>query len=230
MSASAFFITGTDTDVGKTWVAAALLTAARKQGLSTAAIKPVAAGCSATSQGLRNDDALILQEAMTLDLPYQQVNPVALPSAIAPHIAAQQVDGLLDVARLEPACRAILSKPVDICFVEGAGGWRVPLNGEENLSHLVKQLNLPVVLVVGMRLGCLNHALLTADAIQSDGLRLAAWVANTIDPDMPVARENFQTLVDRIPAPCLGNIPSLKPGNWLQAADYLDLSTLLTSQ
>lgn len=220
-----FFIAGTDTDVGKTLVACALLEKARQQGLITAAIKPIAAGCEQTPEGLRNDDALQLQQAMTADLPYAQVNPVALAPAIAPHIAAEQVQKRLRVAQLSGFCRGVMMQRSDLLLVEGAGGWRVPLNNVETLADLAKALHLPVILVVGMKLGCINHALLTAEAIARDGLPLAGWVANSVG-DMSAYQENLNTLKHLLRAPCLGVIPRLDDVSAVSAAPYLDLSAL----
>lgn len=211
----AYFITGTDTGVGKTCVSAAWLLAANRQGLATQAIKPVAAGCERTAEGLRNDDALQLMQAMSEPLAYGEVNPVALEAAIAPHIAAARAGIGLRVDTLAAHCRAILDRPADLTLVEGAGGWRVPLNEHETLADLAKALGLPVILVVGLRLGCINHALLAAEAIRHDGLSLAGWVANTLQDGMPEREANIAALQDRLGAPCLGVVPWLatRPGN-----------------
>lgn len=221
-----YFIAGTDTDVGKTLITTALLSKAASQGLTTAAIKPVAAGCEQTEQGLRNDDALALMEAMTMDLPYQQVNPIALEPAIAPHIAAGQQNKPLRVGQLAGFCRGIFMQRSDLLLVEGAGGWRVPLNRAETLADLAKELELPVILVVGMKLGCINHALLTIEAIQRDGLPVAGWVANSIDPNMSCYKENVATLRALIPAPLLGEVPYLETLERELVANYLDLTPL----
>jgi dethiobiotin synthetase len=199
-----YFISGTDTDVGKTLVACGLLRAAALRGLRTLAIKPVAAGAELTENGLRNEDALMLMAAMTEVLPYQQVNPVLLEPAIAPHIAAEQVGKRITVSQLAGICRGVMMQPADFILIEGAGGWRVPLNRHELLSDLASELQAPVILVVGMKLGCINHALLTAEAIRADGLRLAGWVANQIDPDMACVEENLATLNAMLDAPCIG--------------------------
>jgi dethiobiotin synthetase len=204
----AFFITGTDTNVGKTLVAAGLLTAANNKGLTTAALKPVAAGCEKTPEGLRNGDALLLQSVMSEKLHYDQINPYALEAAIAPHIAAQQEKRSLSVDRLVGFCRGVLSS-ANFVVVEGAGGWRVPLNAHETLADLAKNLNLPVIIVVGIRLGCINHALLTFESIARDGVAVAGWIANCVDADMPVLQENINTLKARLPIPCLGVVPFL---------------------
>ncbi|MDP1930026.1 MAG: dethiobiotin synthase [Gammaproteobacteria bacterium] len=202
-----FFVTGTDTGVGKSLVAAAILHAARQQGLTTAGLKPVAAGCEESSAGLRNDDAMLLQQYTSLPLLYEQINPVSLRLAVAPHIAAEQENRRLDIARLEGLCRAAMMLRAGITVIEGAGGWRVPINSRHFLSDLALALNIPALLVVGIRLGCINHALLTAQAIHSDGVRLAGWVANVIDPDMLFADENIAAIESRIGAPCLARIP-----------------------
>ena len=202
-----FFITGTDTDAGKTLVACALLTAAANAGYTSVAIKPVAAGATLTERGLRNDDALMLQSCSTIQIPYEQVNPVCFPHALAPHIAANLSEKKVKVERLAGFCQGVMLKRANLTLIEGAGGWRVPLNEREFVSDLVKQLNIPVVLVVAMRLGCLNHALLTAEAIARDGLQLAGWVANRIDPHMQRYEENRDTLLAMLDAPLLAEIP-----------------------
>ena len=209
LSSRHFFITGTDTDVGKTLIGCGLLVAAANKGLRTLAVKPIAAGADSTPEGLRNQDAVMLMEAMTEKMSYQQVNPVLLEPPIAPHIAAEQVGRRVSVAQLAGLCRGAMMQS-DFVLIEGAGGWRVPLNGRELLSGLAVELQAPVVLVVGMKLGCISHALLTADAIKADGLRLAGWVANRIDPDMSCFEENVSTLKALLPAPCLGVVPYLK--------------------
>ncbi|WGL15057.1 dethiobiotin synthase [Microbulbifer bruguierae] len=227
-----FFVTGTNTEVGKTYVSAALLKAAGDSGLNTAAVKPVASGCEQTEDGLRNVDALTLMDAMTQELPYQQVNPIALEPAIAPHIAAMEVGRRLDPSRLVGICRGVMSGGADFVLVEGAGGWRVPLAPRQFLSDLPRELELPVILVVGMELGCINHALLTAEAIRRDGLPLAGWVANFIrgpQAQMPRAEENLMTLRTLLPAPCLGVIPFDDSGDYRNGAAHLDPSPLLSS-
>lgn len=226
MSKKAFFITGTDTDAGKTLVATGLLAVARQRGLSTLGLKPVAAGCARGEQGLRNSDALALQAQTSIGLVYEQINPIALEAAIAPHIAAQREKRTLSADRLAGFCRSSLNQ-ADFTLVEGAGGWRVPLNPRETLADLAQILRLPVVLVVGIRLGCINHALLTAEAIRHDGLPLAGWVANVLDADMPALQENIDSLAQRIPAPCLGVVPRLAEASAEAAAVHLDISLLL---
>ncbi|KQB54628.1 dethiobiotin synthetase, partial [Pseudomonas endophytica] len=206
----AYFITGTDTDVGKTTIAAGLLYAAREAGLSTVAGKPVASGCDSTPDGLRNADALALMAESSVSLAYEQVNPVAFEPPIAPHIAAREAGVVVTVQTLLAPMRHILAQQADFTLIEGAGGWRVPLSGQDSLSDLAKKLNLPVILVVGVRLGCISHALLTAEAITRDGLQLEGWVANIIGPKTARLEENLATLAERLPAPCLGRVPKLK--------------------
>lgn len=223
------FVTGTDTDVGKTLVSAGLLHAANANNLTTMALKPVAAGCELTPEGLRNGDALILQEAMSASLAYEQINPIALAPPIAPHIAAEQVQRRITVDRLVGVCRGALLQRTDFTVVEGAGGWRVPINSRETLADLAKALDFPVVMVVGMRLGCLNHAFLTAEAIRRDGLPLAGWVANHIDPEMPAYEESLATLEQHLGAPCLGHIPFLDNPCGADIQKYLDIGKLQLS-
>ena len=224
---AAFFLTGTDTSIGKTTVACALLQAANQQGLSSLGIKPIASGCEQTDEGLRNSDALLLQQYSSLKLPYQEVNPIALLEPLSPHLAAKKAGRRLTMNQLVGYTRATLTHRPQFCVVEGAGGWRVPINDREMLSALPKELNLPVILVVGMRLGCLNHAVLTAEAIIKDGLRLVGWVANTIDPTMAAFDENLATLKQILPAPCLGVLPYDAELHIEKLVNYLNLDVLL---
>ncbi|QIT56709.1 dethiobiotin synthase [Aquisalimonas sp. 2447] len=204
------FVTGTDTGVGKTVVGCALLAALADTGLRTVAMKPVASGCRHTSAGLRNEDAEALQATASVKVSYQQVNPVALEPAVAPHLAAARAGVEIDVSALAQAGRR-LEADADLLLVEGAGGWRVPLGAATGFADLAQDLGYPVVLVVAIRLGCINHALLTAEAVQRDGLPLAGWVANVMDPDEPLQREQIASLQARLPAPCLGTLPP-RPG------------------
>ena len=225
--AKRYFITGTDTEIGKTTIAAALLHAARLSGLSTAAVKPVAAGCERTDEGLRNEDALALMSQCQPSIGYELINPVALEAAVAPHIAAQEEGVALTAEMLAAACQTVFEGNADLTLVEGAGGWRVPLNGQQTLADLAGMLGIPVVMVVGMRLGCINHALLTAEAIRADGLVLAGWVANRVDPAMSRPDENLATLEQLIDAPCLGVVPWLEQPSTNSIAAQLDISSLL---
>ncbi|WP_297769731.1 dethiobiotin synthase [uncultured Alcanivorax sp.] len=194
-----FFVTGTDTEVGKTWVSCRLLERAREAGLSCYGLKPVAAGCEETAEGWRNDDALQLMAASSVTLPYELVNPVALKAPVAPHIAARQEGKAITLSRLVGYVRGALSAhKADLILIEGAGGWRVPLNDREMLSGLASALELPVIQVVGMKLGCINHALLTAEAIEKDGLQYAGTMANCFG-EMDVQEENLLTLRQHLP-------------------------------
>ncbi|MFA5676925.1 MAG: dethiobiotin synthase [Pseudomonas sp.] len=222
-----YFVTGTDTEIGKTTIAAGLLHAARMRGLSTAAVKPIAAGCTRTADGLRNDDALTLQAECEPPLDYDVLNPVALEPAIAPHIAAVEAGMLLTARQLANACQHVFERNADLTLVEGAGGWRVPLNDQQTLADLAIELGEPVILVVGLRLGCINHALLTAEAIAADGLRLAGWVANQVDPHMDRQQPNLDTLKRCMPAPLLGVVPRLPSLTAAQVAEHLQLDALL---
>lgn len=227
--AKTFFVTGTDTDVGKTVVSAALLVAANKKGLKTLAIKPVAAGCETTDEGLRNDDAVLLQKHMSVDLYYEQVNPVTLQDAAAPHIVAAKESKTLSVSRLVGFCRGTLMTRHDFSLIEGAGGWRVPLNARETLAGLPRELNTPVILVIAIRLGCINHALLTAEAIRRDGLILAGWVANRVQVDaMAFEEENIKTLMNLMPGPCLGVLPFSSPLDIDLLSDSLTIDSLIS--
>ena len=219
-----YFITGTDTGVGKTQVTAALLLAAKAHGLRSLGVKPVAAGCVPADGRLVNEDALVLQRCSSQSPDYAAVNPVALEPAIAPHIAAERAGISLRAAALTDQVRAQEASGADVLLVEGAGGWLVPLNETETMADLAVALGYPVILVVGMRLGCINHALLTAAAIKAAGLELAGWVANGMTPEMDALAENSHTLELRLPALRLGTVPFLAGGctperlnTWLDA-------------
>lgn len=228
MARNTYFVTGTDTGVGKTFVTTALLLAAKAQGLRTLAMKPVASGCELTEDGLRNEDALWLQRAMTETLDYDQVNPVAFEPAIAPHVAALQAGRNLTAQRLAGYCRGVQMRSADLFLIEGAGGWRVPLNARESYAMVPQQLQVPVILVVGLRLGCINHALLTAEAIHRDGLRLAGWVGNAMPGEtLPAQDECLDFLRHALPAPCLGVLSWREDNDPALAAPVLDLSFLL---
>lgn len=223
MAKKSFFVTGTDTGVGKTLVSAAILEAAAAKGLRTLGMKPIASGCEVTPDGLRNEDALALMQAMTEPLAYEQVNPIALEPAIAPHVAAAQAGRHVTAERLVGFCRGLQMRPADLLLVEGAGGWRVPLNNRETYSAMPVSLQMPVILVVPLRLGCINHALLTAEAIRRDGLALAAWVANRPDPrPMECENETLAYLQNHLGAHCLGVLP------WQESPDPRVLSENLS--
>ncbi len=220
-----YFITGTDTGVGKTLVSAALIRAFATQGKKTAGMKPIAAG-SVLRDGVHVwEDSEALIAASNVHAPRQDVTPYALHAAIAPHVAAER-EGVS--IQLEPITTAYarLSALAEIVIVEGAGGLMIPLNEDLDGSQIPLALNLPVILVVGIRLGCLNHALLTQLALQQRGLKFAGWVASRIDRDMNAAEENITSLRVGLRAPLLGVIPFLKAPNPEQALSHLDVSQL----
>lgn len=202
MSKQIFFIAGTDTDAGKTHVACQLLRAAQQRGLRALGLKPLAAGAENTAQGLRNNDALLLQQASSVPLPYTEINPFCFAEAIAPHIAAEKNRVRLNANDIAQRIRHTLDNTdFDYALIEGAGGWRVPLNEQETLADVVKLLNVPVMLVVGMKLGCINHALLTAEAIKADGVTLHSWIANDLGKPMSFLAENIAALERRLNCP-----------------------------
>ncbi len=201
--AKTYFITGTDTAVGKTYVTQNLLNAAKQQGFSALGLKPIAAGCEQTKAGWQNDDALALQSASTCKLSYVEINPFAFKDPISPHLAAKNSGEVVSATMLQEKINPLLKKDVNLLLIEGAGGWRVPINDTELFSDWVNLLQIPVIVVVGMRLGCLNHALLTFEAIRQDGLSIAGWVANSIDPEMKQLSENINYLQSKLPEPLL---------------------------
>jgi dethiobiotin synthetase len=201
-----WFVTGTDTGVGKTLVSRLLLEALNRAGHSAAGMKPVASGCHVTAAGLRSDDALELMQASNPAADYADVNPYPLVSACAPHIAAREMGVAIQLEKILESFRRLKRKSPWV-VVEGVGGWRVPLGERLTMAEVARALDLPVILVVGLRLGCLNHALLTAEAIRRADIPLAGWVANRIDPAMTHVPENIATLAQEIAAPLLAQIP-----------------------
>jgi dethiobiotin synthetase len=236
-----YFITGTDTGVGKTLISCALLAVFAGQGKRVAGFKPVAAGGSLRSSGAptgvplagaagcdadgRNEDAVRLLAASTMPLSYELINPYCFREFIAPHIAAHNEGTIIELPRILAAYRE-LAKQADVVIVEGAGGFLVPLNDTQNSADLAREMGLSVILVVGMRLGCLSHALLTAEAIDARGLTLAGWVANILDNKMSVLQENIAALRERIAAPLLGVVPYMAQPDAKMAAGMLDLKVL----
>lgn len=225
MTASGVFIAGTDTGIGKTFASVALLHALRARGLKACGYKPVASGSEQTSAGRRNEDALALLAASSRPLEYQDVNPIAFSAPVSPHLAAADEGRRVDMAIIREGYEH-LARRFEAVVVEGVGGWMAPLALDLPASELAKALDLPVVLVVGMRLGCLNHALLSARAIQADGCRLAGWIGNLCDPTMLRVEDNLATLAELLPAPCLGRIdhganPAAAAGNLAVAATSL---------
>ncbi len=206
---SDYFITGTDTGVGKTWVTLALMKAMQNKGKVVVGMKPVACGCEKTSEGLRNDDAVKILKRSSQRLNYRTVNPYAFEPAIAPHIAAEQVGVKIDIEHIASEFNT-LKKNADGVVVEGIGGWCVPLGENVMLSELVNRLDLPVILVVGLRLGCINHALSAYRAIRADGASLHGWITSQLDPGYDCPDETMTTLRARINAPFLGSLPYLE--------------------
>jgi dethiobiotin synthetase len=249
--ARGLFITGTDTDAGKTLVTAGLMAALQRRGLSVLGMKPVASGCARTPRGLRSADALMLARqagvpidadgepaaparvadaaAAGFDVAYDDLDPYAFEPPMAPHIAAGRVGVDIEIGRIRRAYR-VLAEQADWVLVEGVGGWRVPLGPSLATSDLPAALGLPVVLVVGLKLGCLNHSLLTAESIRANGDRLVGWVATRLEPAMLAPDENIATLAALLHAPCLGVVPWLDEPTADAAADHLTVEPLLKGQ
>lgn len=216
----AVFVTGTDTGIGKTQVSVALLHALRAQGRRAVGMKPVASGCVATAAGWRNDDALALQAASAPMPDYAQVNPYALPLPLAPELAAAEAGVAVGLAPILDGFAA-LAVQADCVVVEGVGGWAAPLAAGLDQADLVRALRLPVLLVVGLRLGCINHARLSARAIAADGLRCIGWVGNDLEPAMARADDTFALLRGHLPLPCWGRLPYAPASEPAALAGYL---------
>lgn len=199
-------ITGTDTGVGKTLVAQVIVHILRQQYEKVGVMKPVASGADFINGLLQNEDAIRLQKATNISLPYALINPYCFAPAIAPHIAAELEGVEIDIKHIQ-TCYENISRQVDVVVVEGAGGWHTPLGDKTSYETLGQILSIPVVLVIGLRLGCLNHALLTMSAMHRSGVSILGWVGNVIDPEFQYMDKNIQTLKKRISAPCLGVIP-----------------------
>jgi dethiobiotin synthetase len=206
MSTNSYYITGTDTGIGKSVASAALLHALRGRGLHAVGMKPVASGCEMTADGWRNEDALLLQQASDPVPAYRDVNPYALPNPLAPELAAADAGVSIELRPIVEA-HARLAAVADTVVVEGVGGWAAPLTASLDQLDVVRALELPVVMVVGLRLGCINHARLTARAIVEDGAQLVGWIANDIDPAMARSDDNFVILQRVLPVPCWGRLP-----------------------
>jgi len=220
------FIAGTDTEVGKTWISLGLMQAMKDRGFNVAGMKPVASGCVLTESGPRNEDALLIQARCSRSYPYAAVNPFALLRPIAPYVAARQEDTRI---RPGPVAEAftLLSEKTDVIIVEGVGGWRVHLDDDLEMVDLVKMLGLPVLIVVGMRLGCVNHAVLSAEAISKDGCELLGWVANHVDSNYSDCGAMIELLSQKIQAPLLGVIPHLPDADIEAIASCLQGITLV---
>ena len=219
----AYFLTGTDTEIGKTFITCALLHRAAQQGLKAVGLKPVAAGTDAA--GL-NDDVENIRAASNVTLPREIINPYCFKAAVAPHIAAAEEGIRIEFAAIK-ATLDHAAHQADWLIVEGVGGFRVPLGVDRDSADLAVALALPVILVIGMRLGCINHALLTVEAIQARGLQIIGWVANRIDPAMPRFEENLVTLQARLAAPLLGVVPHNSAGGPAAAAQHLQLPDVI---
>jgi dethiobiotin synthetase len=211
----AFFVTGTDTDVGKTYISSALVRHFVQQGYQAVGMKPVAAGASLVNGRLLNSDVAELEKSGNVSVSMDLINPYVFAPEIAPHIAAEKVGAHISLDTIETAFNSLQAQ-ADVVVVEGAGGFRVPINRQETMADLAVRLNLPVVLVVGVRLGCINHALMTVGSIRSAGLNLVGWVANRIDPNMPAIEENIATLKAMIKAPCIANVA------WGEKPEFID--------
>jgi len=207
----AFFITGTDTGAGKTWSTLALMHYFKQQGLSVIGMKPVAAGCEWIDGQLKNEDALLLQQHSSIELSYEEVNPYAFEAAVSPHLA-----GIENPVQLEGVLQAFdcLKQKADVIIVEGAGGWLAPLNNESDIADLAEALNIPVILVVAIRLGCINHARLTFQAIQDRKIQCAGWLAACVDPRMDMQAENIQTVKEKLATPLLGLLPHVEENDF----------------
>jgi dethiobiotin synthetase len=200
----AYFITGTDTEVGKTYATLALMQYVKRQGKTVLGMKPVAAGCELHDGKLKNEDALLLQKYASMQIDYDKINPYAYLQPVSPHIAG--IDNPVNLDRIGEALRT-LQGLADIVLVEGAGGWYAPINDKQAISDLAQALALPVIMVVAIRLGCINHARLTYEAIRASGLPCAGWIANCTDPDMLSGKENIATITTIVDAPLLGVLP-----------------------
>ncbi|PHM74707.1 dethiobiotin synthase [Xenorhabdus kozodoii] len=222
-----YFLTGTDTEVGKTVASCALLQAANKKGYRTAGYKPVASGSEMMAEGMRNSDALALQRNSTVPLTYQEVNPLVFMAPTSPHIVSAELSQPIDFSTLSQGL-VVLAKKADWILVEGAGGWYTPLSEKTTFADWVIQEDLPVILTVGVKLGCINHAVLTAKAIQYAGLKLAGWIANEIEPAGKYQAAYLATLERMIPAPLLGVIPHLnEPRDKNDIGKYITIDTLV---
>ena len=217
-----FFITGTDTDAGKTEIAAGIIYKLTQKGCSVAGMKPIASGCDETPNGLRNSDARKLIAAANTDLSYDLINQYTFKDPIAPHIAAEQSGAQIELAKIVENYQQI-AQQTDVVVVEGVGGWTVPIDANHRMDDLAQELNLPVIMVVGVRLGCINHTLLTYEAILAKGLKVAGWVANYISPDDLCLQEQTQSIKDRLDAPLLGEVPYSVGINHEYVAQHLEI-------
>ena len=223
---TAFFVTGTDTDSGKTLITLALMHSLQQAGLKVNAMKPVAAGATLYAEGLMNEDAMLLQQQSSVKPAYQLLNPYLFKEPVAPHIAARHEQVVIDMASIVSAFNA-LKQQAEVTLVEGAGGWLVPLNEQHDIADIAVQLKLPVILVVGLKLGCINHARLSLQSIYASGCQIAGWVGSQVDSGMSCRDENIEALTHYINAPCLGVVPFLSQPTAAEAAKYLIHDELL---
>ena len=221
------FVTGTDTDVGKTVVSAGILANANYHGFTTVGFKPISAGCEVTAAGLRNEDAVALQRKASIDCEYDLVNPIAYQAPIAPHIAAKHHNETIDLEKVDQSYALLLAKQPELLLTEGAGGWQLPIEDTRYFSEWVAKKQLDVVLVVGIKLGCLNHAVLTAQAIAASGANLVGWVANSLSSDIANYDEMVATLKQVLVKPLLGEIPYFSSTEQQTPELHLDLSSIL---
>ena len=221
------FVTGTDTEVGKTVISAGLVHALGQRGLRVCGLKPVASGCLETPDGLRNEDALALQAAANVELAYETINPYAFVPPIAPHVAAARAHKTIDPAVIDKARRRA-AEVAEVVVMEGVGGWLVPLGPDTSVADMAVDAGMPVVLVVGLRLGCINHALLTAESVRARGLTIAGWVANALSTEMAAAEEVVAAIDERIGAPLRGQVPFMAEATPQQVAACLDREWLAT--
>ncbi len=226
MVSKAFFVTGTDTGSGKTLASIMLMRAFKTAGQPVYGMKPVASGCMLTSAGLVSEDALQLIDNSSSRLPYALVNPVALASPCSPNIAAKLEGREVNTGQVLDAYQQ-LAKQEGVVIVEGIGGWRTPVFGQSGMGIIIKQMELPVVLVVGLRLGCISHALLTHESLKNENIEIAGWIANQVDPDYMYIDETVACLQDVLDCNLLGLIPYLDDPGLSKTGSYLNITTLL---
>jgi len=217
-----FFITGTDTSCGKTEITLGLMQRLQDDQKIVLGMKPIASGATTTTKGLRNEDAVRILKQGTVQVNYSELNPYIYEPPIAPHLAAEEANEQIDLNVISTRYMSLQAQ-ADCVIVEGVGGWRVPFNREQSAAELVQMLNLPVIMIIGLKLGCINHALLTAESIQANNVRFAGWIANEVEPNMLSRDENIATLRAAIKAPCLGIVPYMKSPSPKKIAESLEL-------
>ena len=224
---SGFFITGTDTEIGKTFVSSLLIKLLTEEGLNVVGMKPIASGAKLIDGRLKNDDALSLIQASNVDVDYEKINPYVFKPAISPHLAAEDAGIEIDLTKIKSNF-AELEKKSDVVIVEGVGGWFAPLSLHATVADLAEELNQPIILVIGLRLGCLNHALLTAQAIRQSGLAIAGWIANHVEKDFSVAEKNIETIKHFLnDFPFLGTVSYQINSNEQSSIEHINKQTLI---